>query len=159
MHGYANKNMDDQFLVQKTLVFFQKVSIRWHILYQYIFVHFRWTPKFHVTLQAIEQTQTFWLDMITLPSHISHAFHPLDMVCFKLFKTTFRKEKDVIMVNNNYIEPYKITLASQVEKVLDQSLTKKNILLGFKVQRIQPLNPITIHEKKSLTICTQQIIH
>jgi hypothetical protein len=28
----------------------------------------------HVTLEAIEQAQTFGLDMITLPSHTSHAF-------------------------------------------------------------------------------------
>jgi hypothetical protein len=27
----------------------------------------------HVTLEAIEQAQTFRLDMVTLPSHTSHA--------------------------------------------------------------------------------------
>jgi hypothetical protein len=27
----------------------------------------------HVTLEAIEQTQPFELDMVTLPSHTSHA--------------------------------------------------------------------------------------
>ncbi len=30
------------------------------------------------------------LDFITLPSHTSHALQPLDVTCFKPFKTTFK---------------------------------------------------------------------
>jgi hypothetical protein len=45
----------------------------------------------HVTLEAIEQAQEFGLDMITLPSHTSHALQPLDVVSFKPFKSAFRK--------------------------------------------------------------------
>jgi hypothetical protein len=55
-----------------------------------------------VTLEAIEQAQEFGLDMIILPSHTSHALQPL--AYFKPFKTTFRKERDTIMINRNYIE-------------------------------------------------------
>jgi hypothetical protein len=47
------------------------------------------------------------------------------LFCFKSYKTTFRKERDDAMASNNYIELYKVTLASWVEKALDQSLTKK----------------------------------
>jgi hypothetical protein len=70
--------------------------------------------------------------MITLLNHTSHAPRPLDVVYFKSFKTTFRKERDDAMASKlaNYIELDKITLASWVEKALDLSLTKKNILLG-----------------------------
>jgi hypothetical protein len=39
----------------------------------------------------LEQTMTFGLDMITLPSHTSHALQPLDVSCFNPFKTTFKK--------------------------------------------------------------------
>jgi hypothetical protein len=52
----------------------------------------------HVTLKAIEQAQVFALYMVTLHSHSSHAFQPLDISCFKPFKTTFRKKKDEAMV-------------------------------------------------------------
>jgi hypothetical protein len=55
----------------------------------------------HVTLEAIKQTQAFGLNIITLPSHMNHAFQPLDVACFKPFKTTFKKERNVTMVNNN----------------------------------------------------------
>jgi hypothetical protein len=45
----------------------------------------------HATLKAIEQTQTFKLNMITLPSHTNHTLQPLNVACFKPFKTTFKK--------------------------------------------------------------------
>ncbi len=75
----------------------------------------------HVTLEAIEQAREFGLDMVILPSHTFHAFQPLDVACFKPFKTTFRKERDTIRVTRNYIELDKITLGEWVDKALDQT--------------------------------------
>jgi hypothetical protein len=56
----------------------------------------------HFTLQAIEQAKKFRLDMITLPSHTSHALQPLDMACFKPLKIAFKKEKNITMIRRNY---------------------------------------------------------
>ncbi len=56
---------------------------------------------FIVMLKAIEQTQEFALDMITLPYH-THAFQPIDIYCFKPFKTTLMKKMDVIMARRKY---------------------------------------------------------
>jgi hypothetical protein len=101
----------------------------------------------HVTLEVIEEAQTFGLNMITLCSHINYVLKPLDVVCFKPFKTTFRK-KDVVMAStNNYIKSDKETLVSWVEKALDQSFIDKSILSRFKIARIWPLNHTTMHEK------------
>jgi hypothetical protein len=50
--------------------------------------------------------------MVTLFVHTSHALQPLDVTYFKPFKTTFRKEKDYVMVKNNYLEPNKATLTT-----------------------------------------------
>jgi hypothetical protein len=94
----------------------------------------------HVTFETIEQAKEFGLDMITLPSHTSHALQPLDVGCFKPFKTTFRKERDITMVKRNYTELDKITLTRWVEKALDLTLTRKNMMLGFKGIGIWPLN-------------------
>jgi hypothetical protein len=66
--------------------------------------------------------------MITLPSHTSHALQPLNVSCFKPFKTTFRKEKDNNMVRNYYNEPNKVTLVGWVDKTLDLALSKKKHL-------------------------------
>ncbi len=91
---------------------------------------------FHDTLEAIEQAQEFGLDMITLPSHTFHALQPLGVAWFKPFRIAFRKERDILMVRRNYIEPIKIALARWVDKALDLRLTRQNIMLGFKGTRI-----------------------
>jgi hypothetical protein len=47
------------------------------------------------------------------------------VACFKLFKITLRKERDITMVKKNYIELDKITLVGWVDKPLDLALTRK----------------------------------
>jgi hypothetical protein len=101
----------------------------------------------HVIFEAIEQTQTFWLNMVTLPSHTSHALQPLDIACFKPFKTTFRKEIDITMITRNYIERNKIVLVGLMDKAIDQALLGNNIILGFKSTRLWPLDPKVMDEK------------
>jgi hypothetical protein len=56
--------------------------------------------------------------MTNLPFHTSHALQPLDVACFKAFKTTFEKERDGAMANKNYIKLDKITLAAWVDETL-----------------------------------------
>jgi hypothetical protein len=51
--------------------------------------------------------------MITLPSHTSHALQPLDVACFKHFKTPVKKERNIAMVRKNYTKPNKITLQGE----------------------------------------------
>jgi len=75
----------------------------------------------HVTLKAIKQAQEFKLTMITLHAHTSHA---LEVSCFKLFKTTLKNVKDVIMARNNYMELNKIALVGFVDQTLNKSLAK-----------------------------------
>jgi len=56
----------------------------------------------HVTLEAIERAKDIGLNMITLPSHTSHALQPLDVSCFKPFKITFKKVRDATMYKSNH---------------------------------------------------------
>jgi hypothetical protein len=70
--------------------------------------------------------------MVTLLAHTYHVLQPLDMNCFKPFKITFKKERNNAVVKNNHYEPDKCTLASWVDKSLDQSLSKKIIRNRFK---------------------------
>jgi len=107
---------------------------------------------FHVTLEAIEQTKEFGLDMIILPLHTSHALQPLDVACCKPFKIAFRKERNITMVRRNYTKLNKITLARWVDKALNLALTRKNIMLGFKGTRIWPLNPRAMDSRIGLNI-------
>ncbi len=94
----------------------------------------------HFTLEAIEHAKKFGLDMITLPLHTSHALQPLNVACFKPFKTTLKKVKDAIMSRSNHMELDKITLARWVDQTLEQSFTKQNIKFNFMITCIRPLN-------------------
>jgi hypothetical protein len=76
---------------------------------------------------------------------------PLDVVCFKPFKTTFRRERDTPMVRRNCIELDKISLVVWVDKTLDQTFTRRNIILRFKTTRIWPLNLRVVDHKTSLS--------
>jgi hypothetical protein len=46
----------------------------------------------HVTFEVVKLTVNFGLDIISLPSHISHALQPLDVSYFKPFKFAFMLE-------------------------------------------------------------------
>jgi hypothetical protein len=69
--------------------------------------------------------------MVILLAHTSHALLPLDVGHFKPFNLAFRKGKDNNMVRNNHLELDKVTPTSWVDKTLNQSLSKQNIISGF----------------------------
>ena len=50
--------------------------------------------KSHVTLEVLQKANAHGLDMVSLPSHTSHALQPLDISCFKPFKQSFRAYRD-----------------------------------------------------------------
>jgi hypothetical protein len=90
--------------------------------------------------------------MTILPSHTSHGLQPLDVACCKPFKIAFRKERDITMVRRNYTKPNKRALARWVDKTLNLTLIRKNIMLGFKGRRIWPFNPRAMDLKIGLSI-------
>jgi hypothetical protein len=56
------------------------------------------------------------------------------------------------MIKKNYTKPHKITLIGWVDSTMDQSLTRKNIMLRFKGIRIWPFNPKATNAKIGLHI-------
>jgi hypothetical protein len=111
----------------------------------------------HVSLEAIEQAKEFRPNMIILLSHTFHVFQSLDVVYFKPFKIVFKKERNITMVKRNYTKPDNISLAGCVNKALDQTLIRKNIMSGFKSIGTWPLNLKAVDAKISLsTIYTMQ---
>jgi hypothetical protein len=138
--------MDDYLPFQRTFVFFQR------FIPSGIFITNRHLlildgHGFHVTFEAIEQAQEFGLDTIIVPSHTSHALQPLDVTCFKPFNIAFKTERHIAIVRRNYIEPDKIKLVGWVDKTLNLTLTRKNIMLGLKGTGIWPLNPRSMDSK------------
>ena len=57
--------------------------------------------NFHVTLEVVKVSMESGLDNVLLPSHTNQALQPLDVSCFKPFKTAFRKIRDAWTLANN----------------------------------------------------------
>ena len=67
--------------------------------------------KSHVTLEVIHKAKHHGIDMINLPSHTSHSLQPLNVACFKPFKTAFKACRNKWMVQNNGAKVEKEILA------------------------------------------------
>ena len=96
--------------------------------------------KSHVTLEVLQKEKAHGLDMVSLPSHISHALQPLDISYFKPFKQSFRAYRDAWRRQNIGKKVGKQELAQWVSLGLQKALTPKNIQNGFRTAGIQPLN-------------------
>jgi hypothetical protein len=94
----------------------------------------------HATLDVIQEARSAGLDLITLPSHTSHALQPLDVAIFKPFKQYFREYRDFWTSRNMGSPAGKETLAQWVSLALKKALTSKNIKFGFAAAGIMPLN-------------------
>ncbi len=74
-------------------------------------------------------------------SYITHFLAPIYILDFQPFKTTLEKTKGWGYGKKNHIEPNKIILTRWVNKALNQSLTKHNIIKSrLKVMVIWPFN-------------------
>ena len=96
--------------------------------------------NFHVTLEVVKISMELGLDMVSLPSHTSHALQPPDIACFKPFKTAFRQIRDAWCLTNKNQFVGKQTLYEWTSKTLKRTLTPTNIRVGFRRAGIWPLD-------------------
>ena len=81
----------------------------------------------HVTFEVVHKAKSIGLDIITLPSHISHRLQSLDISIFKPFKVTFRACKDRWTMGNKGRAARKEELAEWVAEGLKKALTSMKI--------------------------------
>ena len=94
----------------------------------------------HVTLEVVRMAMESGLDIISLPSHTSHALQPLDVACFAPFKTAFRKQRDAWTVLHKNSKVEKHDLCEWTSKALQLVVTERNIKSGFRKIGIWPLD-------------------
>ena len=80
------------------------------------------------------------LDIVSLPSHTSHALQPLDIACFKPFQTTFKQIRNAWCLTNKNQPIEKQTLCDWTSTALKRALTSTNIRAGFRRASIWPLD-------------------
>lgn len=98
----------------------------------------------HATLEVIQEARSSGLDILTLPSHTSHALQPLDVSVFKPFKQYFREYRDFWTSRNMQQPAGKETLAQWVSLALKKALSAGNIKAGFEGTGIWPLNATAV---------------
>ena len=86
----------------------------------------------HVTLEVVKVAMESRVDIVSLPFHTNHALQPLDVVCFKRFKTTFRKQQDSWTLGNKKKRVEKQELYEWTSKALQTILTPRNIKARFR---------------------------
>jgi hypothetical protein len=101
----------------------------------------------HVTLEVVAVAMQSGLDIVSLPSHISHALQPLDVSCFKPFKTAFRQIRDSWTLINKGKKVKKQDLCEWTAQALQKALSTKNITSGFKKMGIWPFNPEAVRNQ------------
>ena len=94
----------------------------------------------HVTLEVVREAKAVGLDLVTLPSHTSHALQPLDVSVFKPFKTYFQLYRDYWSRHNLAATPSKQTLAQWSSLALRKALSSANIKAGFRATGIWPMD-------------------
>ena len=96
--------------------------------------------KSHLTLEVIQKAIEHGIDIISLPSHTSHALQPLDVACFKPFKSAFKAYGDKFMMETNGGKVEKEIFAQWMDLALTKALSKSNIVADFRATGIWPLN-------------------
>ena len=91
-------------------------------------------------MDVVKTARSIGLDLLTLPSHTSHAMQPLDVLCFKPFKQAFRLLWDVWTLRNYSRGASKEVLAKWISAVLYKALSEKNIKSEFRTIGIFPYN-------------------
>ena len=111
----------------------------------------------HITFDVVQEAREAGLDLLTLPSHTSHAMQPLDVSVFKPFKTFFKEYRDFWTSRNLNQPATKQTLAHWVSLALKRALTPHNIRSGFSSTGILPFNrdAMNVHLGPSATFDEQ----
>ena len=94
----------------------------------------------HVTLEVVKISMESGLDIVSLPCPTSHALQPLNISCFKPFKTAFRKLRDRWSLTNKTKVVDKQTLCEWTSQALEVALMPSNIRAGFRGTGIWPLD-------------------
>jgi hypothetical protein len=110
MYGNSNQGWMTSFLFKKFLSIFKKLVFG-EIFQSKTSPNSKWAWITCYIKSNCTSTR-ICSNMVTLQVHTSHVLQPLDVSCFKPFKTTFKEEKNNAMVKNNHCELNKCTLTS-----------------------------------------------
>lgn len=94
----------------------------------------------HTDVRVLQYCKQNGIVLITLPPHCSHKLQPLDVTCFGPFKNFYNRAMDEWMLNHPGVPVTLYNIAETVGTSFGITLTPKNIIKGFQITGICPLN-------------------
>ena len=94
----------------------------------------------HISLAAIDLAKENGVVLLTMPPHTSHRLQPLDVCCFKPFKTAYAQAMENWMRSNTGKTITIYEIPEFVAHAQLHGLTAKNILSAFQSTGIFPYN-------------------
>ncbi|XP_052749791.1 uncharacterized protein LOC128200428 [Galleria mellonella] len=95
----------------------------------------------HISLGAYKLFREHYLQVLSLPPHVSHKMQPLDLTIFSSLKIAYNKECELYMVNN----PGKRITQYEIEELFTKAYNKtaniSKAVSGFRAAGIYPINP------------------
>ncbi|XP_065578590.1 uncharacterized protein LOC136038999 [Artemia franciscana] len=95
----------------------------------------------HCSAEAYDICREKRIVIVSLPPHISHRLHPLDVVFYSPLKTAYKRECDLFMKTRNLVKIILYDVAEIFNKAYSPVNTIVKATGGFKNTRIHPLNP------------------
>jgi hypothetical protein len=111
----------------------------------------------HVTLEVVLEAKRVGLDLLTLPSHTSHALQPLEVSVFKPFKQHFREYRDFLDLMEFKPTSYKAGSCKWVALSLRKVVSMSNIQNGFSSIGIFLFNRHVVHKFFTTTATYQGV--
>lgn len=105
----------------------------------------------HISIEGIVKAKEAGVIMLTFPPHTSHKLQPLDRTVFGPYKTFYNTAVAEWMLSNPGKPVSIYEIAHICGKAFLQAFTAKNIISGFEVTGIHPVNENIFKEEEYLS--------
>lgn len=129
----------------------------------------------HISIQAIDKAKENGVVLLTFPPHTSHKLQPLDRTVFGSLKARYNRGLGEWLINNPGKTFSIYNIAEVLGKIYHEAFSSHNIIKGFAVSGIYPLNadiftddeflssyvtnrPDTVHTKEAIQDTTDKIV-
>lgn len=95
----------------------------------------------HITVESLNLAKQNGIILLTLPPHCSHKLQPLDRTVYGPLKKFYNAACNVWQIENPGKPMTIYDIAGNLGKSFQRAFTPENIISGFKVSGISPLDP------------------
>jgi hypothetical protein len=107
----------------------------------------------HTSVEFHQYCEEHEIITLCMPPHSSHLLQPLDVGCFSPMKKAYGRQAE-LMMRNKVTRITKLEFLPCFKAAFDASITKCNILGGFRGAGLVPFNPEAVIARLEVRLCT-----